>query len=193
MTQQAYDYGAYSDGYMRAIPNQRMYVRANVHLPCGEVDPRTGMPVHSGARRGRTQAKRMELGSVSKEIEREEHASRGPKMTFRAAFMLVMATAFTLCILFLVQQGQLTSKQKQLNDVRKDISLYQSLNLDLEARIAEASDPAKICYRAAKELGMIPCESASAIYLLALDTRPGSGGVMAHDMQPESMPVQGKR
>ncbi|MEG2702970.1 MAG: hypothetical protein RSA65_10155, partial [Clostridia bacterium] len=46
-------------------------------------------------------------------------------------------------------------------------------NEQIKEQIAEASDAATICYAAARNLNMIPAESAEAIHLVAVDTRPG--------------------
>jgi len=43
---------------------------------------------------------------------------------------------------------------------------------DLEIAIAKASDEATICYAASQNLNMIPAESAKAVHLSAVDTRP---------------------
>jgi hypothetical protein len=48
----------------------------------------------------------------------------------------------------------------------------QDVITDYSAQIAEATDPVQICYVAARDLDMIPADSAQAIYLTALGTRP---------------------
>lgn len=180
MAQTYRTYGSYENEYGQEyiIPNQRMYVRASVHLPNSELDPRTGMLKPDVPRRGRTQAKRMEYTQLDKEFhqldaalqERAEHP--GLRITLRSAILLIAFTAFLIGILLLGQNGTLAERQKALNRMNRAIEDCAKANDGIAAQIAEASDSSTICYTAARELNMIPGESAEAIHLVAMDTRP---------------------
>ena len=75
-----------------------------------------------------------------------------------------------LCVL--LQQGTIADRQKDINRLERSIADCRSQNAALETQIAEASTEAAICYAAARDLNMIPAESAEAIHLVAVDTRP---------------------
>ena len=70
------------------------------------------------------------------------------------------------------QQGAIADRQKAVNRLERSIADCRSQNAALETQIAEASTEAAICYAAARDLNMIPAESAEAIHLVAMDTRP---------------------
>ena len=72
----------------------------------------------------------------------------------------------------LLQQGTIADRQKDINRLERSIADCRSQNAALETQIAEASTEAAICYAAARDLNMIPAESAEAIHLVAVDTRP---------------------
>lgn len=173
-------YGIYENEYGSdyVSPSGRMYVHSSVYLPSSEIDPRTGFLKPDYPRRGRTQAKAMEYARLHKEYEqlnaalkaRDDHP--GVRVSRRAAFLMVMFAVLIFGLLLIVQQGRLTEKQQAVNRVFKEIESNQKDNAELEAKIAEASNSAAICYAAARNLNMIPGEAAEAIHLVAMDTRP---------------------
>ena len=73
-----------------------------------------------------------------------------------------------------IEENEKLSKENQEN--KSSSARYKGLldaaNAELETRVAEASDAAVICYAASQNLNMIPAESAEAIHLVAMDTRP---------------------
>lgn len=198
MTQQPLyydDFQEYAYDAAHTVPSQRMYVRNSVYLPCGELDPRTGLPVSDRAPHGRTQAKRMELNELNKRIEKEEAVPPGLRIPTRVAVALLAVAAFALGILMLTQQGNITQRQKELDKLNRQVEACQKSSELLSAQIAEASDAAKICYAAVQDLGMIPGEAAQAIYLTSVNTRPAEDGVQSvsasvpDDVQATSIPA----
>lgn len=168
----------------------RIYIRSNVYLPNGEVDPRTGMLRPDIRRRGRTQAMRAEMNSLNKEYgELDETLAKrakekGARMQMRTAVLTVAVFGFVLLMTLLFQQGRLTDAQKRLNRVTGEIESTQKTNDALTLQIAEASDPAAVCYTAVQRLGMVSPENAQAIHLTAVDTRPDMNAVSASADQP---------
>ncbi|MDD3411137.1 MAG: hypothetical protein PHY12_10055 [Eubacteriales bacterium] len=169
----------YDDVAPQSAPYDRIYVRSSVYLPNSELDPRTGTLKTDCRRQGRTQAMRMEMKRLDKEYAtlneqakaREQEAGR-LCVSVRAAVLIVAVVAFVLGMALLFQQGTLTDQQKKLNRMNTSIADVQKTNAALSAELAEASDASVICYAAARDLGMIPAESAQAIHLSAVDTRP---------------------
>ena len=165
----------------------RMYVRSNVFLPGSEIDPRTGMLKPDRQPRGRTQALRMEAAKLDREYARldeevrKEEAKAGMRMPRSLALVLIGLTAFVLCLVLLVQQGELTETQKKLNTVTEDIEVLTKQNDQDEEDIAKASEKTVICYAAARDLGMVSPEDAQAIHLTAVNTRPK---LTAQEQQP---------
>ncbi len=168
----------------------RIYIRSNVYLPSGEVDPRTGMLRPEIRRQGRTQAMRAEMNGLTKEYNAlgqkvETRAQeKGRRMMTRTAVLTVAVFGFALLMTLLFQQGCLTDAQKKLNRVTNEIASMQKTNDALSLQIAEASDPANVCYTAVQRLGMVSPENAQAIHLTAMDTRPGASTVSASADQP---------
>lgn len=73
--------------------------------------------------------------------------------------------------------------RRAVNRLERSIADCRSANAALETQIAEASDAATICYAAARDLNMIPAESAEAIHLVAVDTRPRDNMQRADERQ----------
>ena len=160
-----------------------MYVHANVYLPYGEVDPRTGVPVESRGARGRVQAKRMEYEQLERAIKQHDaEAAKGFTLSLQWAILLVAAVAFVLGMMLLSAQGTLTDQQKALNRNQQQLEAYQSANESLRQSIASASDEAVICYAAAQDLGMVPAYAAKAIGLPAANTRPETPDLPVYDL-----------
>lgn len=177
---QAYQtYGNYENEYGRGyVPPGRLYVHSSVYLPNSEIDPCTGLLKPDVRRQGRIQAKRLEYASLEREYKelevqrRQVETKPGFRISIQTAILSVAIFAFVLGILYLSQQGTLAERQKDYNIVCQDVDSYQKANNEISARIAEASDATVICYAAARDLNMIPAESAQAIHLVAMDTRP---------------------
>lgn len=180
MAQQSLVYRTYESEYGQeyVYPTERMYVHSSVYLPNSEIDPRTGLLKPDNPRRGRIQAKRLEYAHLDREYRelsaslkaREEQP--GIRISFRGAILLIAVTAFILGLLLLSQQGTLAERQKALNRMNTSMEECAKINDELAAQIAEASDSATICYAAARDLNMISGDSANAIHLVAMDTRP---------------------
>ncbi|MCI6376645.1 MAG: hypothetical protein MR842_02630 [Clostridiales bacterium] len=179
-------YDSYSRaGQERYVPTPRMSVSSSVYLPGSDVDMQTGRLKPDRQRRCRTQGKRLEI----ERLEREEQALKasvqremskgGVRISMRTGILLVAVLLFVCGISILVQQGAIADRQKAVNRLERSIADCRSQNATLETQIAEASDAATICYAAARNLNMIPAESAEAIHLVAVDTRPKAAGVAA--------------
>lgn len=195
MAQQTTVYGSYENEYGReyVVPTGRMYVHSSVYLPNSEIDPRTGLLRPDSPRRGRTQAKRLEYAHLDKEYKqldaalkaREEKA--GMSISLRTAVLLIAITSFVFGLLLLTQQGTLAERQKALNRMNRSIDECATANDGLADQIEEASDSSTICYAAARDLNMIPGESAEAIHLVAMDTRPLAA--QTHQMAQNAPPA----
>ncbi|MBQ7867560.1 MAG: hypothetical protein IJ354_05390 [Clostridia bacterium] len=162
----------------RYVPTARMSVSANVRLPGSDIDLYTGQLKPDHQRRHRTQAQRLEREERDREEQREttaikrEDAKGGVRIEMWKGVLAVAVLLFVCGVALLWQQGQIVSYQKELNRQESVIAQYRRDNTALEEAIAAASDPAVICYAASQELHMIPAESAEAIHLVAVDTRP---------------------
>lgn len=160
------------------VPTSRMSVSASVYLPGSEVDLYTGQLKPDRQRRMRTQGKRLEAAELEREQQELENSLRretqkgGVRIPW-TMFALLMGVLLFLCgMSVLVQLGQISENQKEINRLERAIAECRTANAELETRVAEASDAAVICYAASQNLNMIPAESAEAIHLVAMDTRP---------------------
>jgi len=157
----------------------RFYVRPNVYLPNSEIDLQTGMLREAERRPGRTQALRQEYHQLTSEymrleaIRKARESETGRRMSLKAAATLLLAVFIIFSIILLVQQGNIIARKTAISLLNEKISATQSVVSNIQAQIDEASDPVQICYTAARDLDMVPSESAQAIYLTALSTRPG--------------------
>jgi len=156
----------------------RLYVRPNVHLPNGEIDFQTGMVKEAERRTGRTQALRREARQLDTEymklqaILKVRVNEKGRRMPLKAAVILILSGFVFFSVLLLVQQGNIMAKESAVRQIEDKVTAAQTVVGDIQAQIDEASDPVQICYTAARDLDMVPGESAQAIYLTALSTRP---------------------
>ena len=161
-------------GHGGYVPTPRMSVSASVYLPGSDVDPQTGWLKPDRQRRCRTQGKKLEMERLTREQQALEESIRR-EMSKGGVRMGVFLTALLLFICglcVLLQQGTIADRQKDINRLERSIADCRSQNAALETQIAEASTEAAICYAAARDLNMIPAESAEAIHLVAVDTRP---------------------
>ena len=164
--------------YAGAQRSGRLYVRPNVFLPNGEIDPDTGMIKQSTRRTGRTQALRSESGRLDAEYAKlqsmlQARANENSKhMSFRTAVILITAVILVFSVILLVQQGNIIAKEDTVKQINAQLQTTREVISSLNVQIDEASDAVQICYTAARELDMVPADSAQAIYLTALSTRP---------------------
>lgn len=178
MTQVVLHPPARNNFYAGAQNTSRLYVRPNVYLPNGEIDFETGMIRQNERRVGRTQALKGEKKRLDFEYEklqsmlqaRQNEKSR--HMPLRSAVVLILAVVMIFSVILLVQQGNIIARGNTLSQMTDKIESTRATIADINAQIAEASDSVQICYVAARDLDMIPAESAQAIYLTALSTRP---------------------
>lgn len=165
-------------GHGGYVPTPRMSVSASVYLPGSDVDPRTGWLKPDRQRRCRTQGKKLEMERLTREQQaleesiRREMSKGGVRISVRMGVFLTALLLFICGLCVLLQQGTIADRQKDINRLERSIADCRSQNAALETQIAEASTEAAICYAAARDLNMIPAESAEAIHLVAVDTRP---------------------
>ena len=165
-------------GHGGYVPTPRMSVSASVYLPGSDVDPQTGWLKPDRQRRCRTQGKKLEMERLPREQQaleesiRREMSKGGVRISVRMGVFLTALLLFICGLCVLLQQGTIADRQKDINRLERSIADCRSQNAALETQIAEASTEAAICYAAARDLNMIPAESAEAIHLVAVDTRP---------------------
>ncbi len=156
----------------------RLYVRPNVYLPNSEIDLQTGLLKESERRVGRTQALRGEVRQLDTEYARLQamlkarESEKGLRMSMKAAVTFILAAVMIFPVILLVQQGNIIAKEETIRLVNDKIRATQTVVDDITAQLDEASDPVQICYTAARDLDMVPGDSAQAIFLTALSTRP---------------------
>ena len=159
-------------GHGGYVPTPRMSVSAS------DVDPQTGWLKPDRQRRCRTQGKKLEMERLTREQQaleesiRREMSKGGVRISVRMGVFLTALLLFICGLCVLLQQGTIADRQKAINRLESSIADCRSQNAALETQIAEASTEAAICYAAARDLNMIPAESAEAIHLVAVDTRP---------------------
>ena len=174
------------------VPTSRMSVSASVYLPGSEVDMYTGQLKPDRQRRMRTQGKRLEAAELEKEQQELENslrreAQKGGVRISWTTFALLMGVLLFICgMSILVQLGQISENQKEINRLERAIAECRTANAELETQVAEASDAAVICYAASQNLHMIPAESAEAIHLVAVDTRPMTSGQRAQTVNDQT-------
>ena len=165
-------------GHGGYVPTPRMSVSASVYLPGSDVDPQTGWLKPDRQRRCRTQGKKLEMERLTREQQaleesiRREMSKGGVWISVRMGVFLTALLLFICGLCVLLQQGTIADRQKDIPRLERSIADCRSQNAALETQIAEASTEAAICYAAARDLNMIPAESAEAIHLVAVDTRP---------------------
>ena len=165
-------------GHGGYVPTPRMSVSSSVYLPGSDVDPQTGRLKPDRQRRCRTQGKQLEMERLTREQQaleesiRREMSKGGVRISIRLGVFLTALLLFICGLCVLLQQGAIADRQKAINRLERSIADCRSQNAALETQIAEASTEAAICYAAARDLNMIPAESAEAIHLVAMDTRP---------------------
>lgn len=165
-------------GHGGYVPTPRMSVSSSVYLPGSDVDPQTGRLKPDRQRRCRTQGKQLEMERLTREQQaleesiRREMSKGGVRISVRMGVFLTALLLFICGLCVLLQQGTIADRQKDINRLERSIADCRSQNAALETQIAEASTEAAICYAAARDLNMIPAESAEAIHLVAVDTRP---------------------
>ncbi len=143
----------------------RMTVRPNVLLPFGDLDENDmPAPLRRPVRRAPRTA-----GSAPVTPRHERPVQRG--VSFTAALYIVGFFVFVLGIITLVNTSRMTEKSKSVSSLRAQIEAGQKENNELAMQLDEKADGAKICYAAARELGMVSAEGADVVYLTAPSTR----------------------
>jgi cell division protein FtsL len=151
----------------------RISVRPNVLLPYGDLDE-NDVPVFK--RRPVRRAPQMRSDAMAAP-RHERPVQRG--ISFTTALCIVGFFVFTLGIITLVNTSRMTEKSKSLNSLRTQIEAGQKENNELAMQLDEKSDGAKICYAAARELGMVSAEGADVVYLTAPVTRKDTQSVQS--------------
>lgn len=151
----------------------RITVRPNVLLPFGDLDE-NNMPIPP--RRTARRAPRMHPPASA--VPRHERPVQAG-LSFTAALCIVGFFVFVLGVITLVNTSKLTEKSKSVSALRKQIEASQKANNELAIRLDEAADGAKICYAAARNLGMVSAEGAEVVYLTAPETRKDTASNMA--------------
>lgn len=151
----------------------RMTVRPNVLLPYGDLDE-NAVPL-----KGRPPLRRApRMRAAAMDAPRHERPlKRGMSLT--TALCIMGFFVFVLGIITLVNTSRMTERSKSLNALRTQIEAGQKENNELAVQLDEVSDGAKICYTAARELGMVSAEGADLVYLTAPLTRKDLGNVQA--------------
>ncbi len=151
----------------------RMTVRPNVLLPYGDLDE-NDMPL-----RGRPPARRApRMRAAATAAPRHERPlKRG--LSLATALCIAGFFVFVLGIITLVNTSRMTEKSKALNTLRTQIEAGRKENNELAMQLDQVSDGAKICYTAARELGMVAAEGADVVYLTAPLTRRDTLDVQA--------------
>ena len=164
--------------YTGTQPSGRLYVRPNVHLPNSEIDLNTGMVTEAARRTGRTQALRSEASRLDTEYQKlqsmlKEHVNeKGRRIPLRSAVLLILVIVMVFSVILLVEQGNIIAKEDAVSMMNAKVQATREDIAGIQAQIDEVSDPVAVCYTAARDLDMIPADSAQAIYLTALSTRP---------------------
>lgn len=164
---QDYLYGS-NNGY---YPSDRLTVSSGVRLPGANINFVTGGLLPDNQFRRRTQAKRIQMEEYGEEEKKlkahmeKQNALRGIRINSGTGIILVLAILLICAVMLLVSFGQVTNLQDKITRTRRSVTEYQVQNREIEAQIKAARDASVICYYAAKNLDMIPAESAKAIHL----------------------------
>lgn len=144
----------------------RIYVRPHVCLPGGDLDE-YGAPILG--RRFPRRAPRT-VRPAPEALPRHERAGQGG-ISITAALCTLGLFVFVLGIITLVNTSKMTERAKALNAQRAQVETVQKENAQLALNLEEAADAAKICYAAARNLGMVSAQGADVVYLVAPSTR----------------------
>lgn len=169
--QQYYD-GFANIGHERYVPTARMTVSNSAFLPSSEVDIHTGRLLEDRPPRRRTQSMRIDEAERRMEEERRKAAAAAKGLKPITCLLIVGVMIFVLGMTLLIQRSIIESTRADIDEINSVIADWNTQNQLLRDDIAEATDDAHIRYTAAQQLNMIPSEAASAIELVAPDTRP---------------------
>ena len=166
-------------GHGGYVPTPRMSVSASVYLPGSDVDPQTGWLKPDRQRRCRTQGKKAGDGAPHPRAAGPGRIhpagnEQGRRADLRAHGRFSHgAAAVYMRPVRAASAGHHCRPAKRTSTVWNAPSrIAAARTRPGKAQIAEASTEAAICYAAARDLNMIPAESAEAIHLVAVDTRP---------------------
>ncbi len=179
--------GRFYDSYNEYGSNQfqatdRFRIHASVFLPHGEVDPETGLLREGTRRAGRIQALQMEGDLLEKDYHQMNAAltarmqEKGIRMPLRYAILLIVLMLVAGGLTLLVKEGRIAQRVRRTASVNQQVEQLKEENTGYNQKIAEASDPATICYAAARDIGLVPANSTQAIHLSAMETRPTAPG-----------------
>ena len=144
----------------------RIYVRPHVCLPGGDLDE-YGAPI-VGRRFPRRAPRTVRPAPVA--TPRHERPGQGG-ISFTTALCTLGLFVFVLGIITLVNTSKMTERSKALSNQRAQVETIQKENAQLALQLEEAADAAKICYAAARNLGMVSAQGADVVYLTAPYTR----------------------
>ncbi len=144
----------------------RISVRSYVLLPGGDLDEcNRPVPPKRQIRRSAAHAP-----SAPSEAPRHERPAQGG-VSLSTAFAVVGIFVFVLGIITLMNTSRMTERSKSIFSLRTQIEAVQKANSELAVKLDAAADGAKICYAAARNLGMVSAEGAEVVYLTAPKTR----------------------
>jgi hypothetical protein len=143
----------------------RISVRPAVFIPYGDLDD-NNMPVIR--KRPVRRMSRMQAAPVA--MPRHERPVQGG-LSLKTALCIVGFFVFAMGIITLVNTSSMTESAKALYTLQSQIEACQKENGDLAIQLEKASDSAKICYAAARDLGMVSAEGANTVPLTAPVTR----------------------
>ncbi len=146
----------------------RIYVRPHVCLPGGDLDE-YGTPI-LGRRFPRRVPRTVRQAPAAAAAPRHERPGQGG-ISFTSALCTLGLFVFVLGIITLVNTSKMTERAKVLSSQRAQVESIQKENAQLALQLEAASDAAKICYAAARNLGMVSAQGADVVYLVAPSTR----------------------
>ncbi|MBE5778663.1 MAG: hypothetical protein E7331_04935 [Clostridiales bacterium] len=168
--------GSYNRSY---VPTTRFTISSSVHLPCSEIDFRTGLVKPEYTRR-RTQAARLELeaNNLQQEALRQsiekETAKTGVQISMRTFVLVVVSVVLILGLCLIYQTGKIAQLYHEINLTQITIGDYQDDNALLVKSIEDNSTENVIMTAARDRLGMVRRTEKEAIHLTAPETRPSA-------------------
>lgn len=162
-----------------SISTCRLGVSPHVWLPYGEVDHTAAGPLPRQGTRPRNQRTRQRMNG-------EYAASNMPKpgmldtsvayrrdkgLSLPATLLLIGLCVVLLGSLLLSKAGRAAAQVKVLESLRSQITSEALLNQQTQQSLAAAKDEAKVCYKAARDLGMVAAEGARTEYISVVNTR----------------------
>ena len=157
----------YSVAGLQDQPGARMSVRSHVYVPGGDAS-----------------ADRPCAQSAARPVRGKRRRATVP---LRFAAVVLGAAVFAFGMAIVTRMETKTGIAKNMHDMETRTALVQKDNTELAVRVSEARDSARICYAAARNLGMVAAEGTDIVYLLAPVTRPQT---MTASLSAEASPLQ---